>query len=462
MAVATLHPSHDGSRFEVHSKVSSSVPKFIVKSAHRAEIARWIQMLKLNIEFYSQGGKPAPPVEPKAALSRRPISRNIQAEKPLTSSIASLPPTDTFLSAKLAGTATGLSLRRHPSAETDGMTDGGDTISLIDEADKDSLIGGREQQVGSHGIPHESAFALGVLSIKEQIEATQQLFESIVSPLSSSSATPERGGPRLDRTNSRQQAKDSLRSSLSTLGSLVSQQTIMSKDRERYLLGRINREVEARKLWEENMMAIAQQQQDMDKQLSDAARDNEKKRKALRQARGVLAGLGGSNLPSLPTSPVGGGNASTSAGPPSSVGPGILDVALGSATTRTASAGMPTAMSPGGFPHGSISNIQEVHDAVVAAGAGSDSEDGDDDEFFDAIEQNTIPNLRLYDSIAYPREKERSGTPVIDKETSVSDVKQPDRGTIKDLLARKSLEPYHHVRERLPIDDDKRPAVSCE
>jgi hypothetical protein len=113
---------------------------------------------------------------------------------------------------------------------------------------------------------------------------------------------------------------------------------------------------------------------------------------------------------------------------------------------------------------GSISNIQEVHDAVVAAGADSDSENEDDDEFFDAIEQNTLPNLRLYDSIAKP---ERPGTPGEGPERKASAanaLSHKGKGSpkIQEYLARQSLEPYLHVRNRLPIDDDKRPSVSCE
>ena len=109
----------------------------------------------------------------------------------------------------------------------------------------------------------------------------------------------------------------------------------------------------------------------------------------------------------------------------------------------------------------SASNIQEIHDAVVAAGAGSDSEDGDDDEFFDAIEQNAFPNLKLYDSIAHP-EKERPGTPLNTRKPSHTEVEKSHKGTIKELLARQSLQPYLQVRAKLPIDDDKRPSVSRE
>jgi len=274
--------------------------------------------------------------------------------------------------------------------------------------------------------------------------------DSIVSAPPGPVGSPGRS-TEMQRTPSRQQAvKEALRSSLATLAIQISQQGIMSQDRERYLLGRIQREIEARKIWEENMLTVAEQQEEMDRQLNEAARDNDKKRRALRQARGVLAGLGAGSLPNSPA-PQGQGSATTNMS-------GILDTAAGAPVP-----GSTDTMPPGStYQQGSISNIQEVHDAVVAAGAESDDED-DDDEFFDAIEQNTLPNLRLYDSIARPDEH-RPGTP--SRRPSLVPAEKQEQstgsatGTIKDLLTRKSLEPYNHVRHRLPIDDDKRPSVS--
>lgn len=476
MAVATLHPSNDSSRFEVHSKASSSVPKFIVKSAHREEIARWIQTLKLNIEYYSEGGNPAPPaMDTEAARSRRPASLKLSplTDKPPPSSATTLSFTENFLSPKLARSLSGISLpsrlsgnkRRDPSptGTADGMTDGGDTISLFEATEKDSIIGNGGPRVGTHGIPHDPAYDLGVLNMKAQVELTQQLIDSISSSPSSRSAN--RGGQQLEDMVPRQQAvTDALHSSLATLATLISQQHIMSQDRERYLMGRIHREVEARKLWEENMMAIAQQQADMDRQLSEAARDNEKKRRALRQARGYIAGLGEGSVPLSPMSPARAEVGSS----PTSTGPGILDVTLG-ANGPKMSTPLPASRSAD-FRRGSVSNAQEVRAAIAAAGGGSDSENEDDDEFFDAIEQNTLPNLKQHQSIAQP-ERSRPVIPIqeakVDEQVIVEPVtrvgvKQPERGTIKDLLARNSLEPYSHVRSKLPIDDDKRPSVSRE
>ncbi|ORX40701.1 Oxysterol-binding protein-domain-containing protein [Kockovaella imperatae] len=446
MATAKIHPSTDGSRFEVGSRVSSSVPKMIVKSAHRAEIARWIQAIKLNVEYYSnQAESSGRGLDVKT--SNRSLSSS-SSQKPVGSAIQSLPPSDSFLSAKLARTTTGLSnLSVNPPAASSSMlssinpvveTEDEESLSIYEAAEKDSIVESIRDQPHppAHGIPHENTYDLGVLNIKAQVELTQQLVNSIsITPPGS----PIRGGAPLVRTNSRQQAvKEALRASLETLATQVSVQTIMAQDRERYLLGRIQRELEARKVWEENMLAVAQQQADTDRQLNEAAKDNEKKRRALRKARGVLAGL--SNADSLPTSP-----ALESATTPLS---GILD----KATTPSTSTDYRSLASPPLLDQ-SISNMREINDAhdeiIAAAGAESDS---DEEEFFDAVEANTIPNLQLHESIANPAMQRAAE----DKAATGGNSKN----TIVAYLGRKSLEPYGHLRSRLPIDDDKRPSVS--
>jgi hypothetical protein len=352
--------------------------------------------------------------------------------------------------ANVAGNGGGSRRRDRSPARTIGSyaeTEGGDSLSLLEAAEKDSIIGVDDVSNNTGGVPHDFIFDRALLNIKAQIELTQQLVDSIsVSPppsIAANQSTP------MVRTSSRQQAvKEALRSSLVTLTNLISAQSVMSQDRERYYLNRIQREVQARKLWEENMLTVAEHQADMDKQLTEAARDNEKKRKALRQAKGVLAGLGGNG--SLPNSPIVFGQSSAIM---RSTGPGILDVAP---STAASFATAPTSLfSPGG------SEIQQAHDAIVAAEADSDDEDGDNEEFFDAVEQNTIPNVKQYESIAYP-EKERPGTPIKERKSFAITPSVPvSKGTVKEYLARKSLEPYSQVRNKLPIDDDKRPSTSC-
>jgi hypothetical protein len=432
MAVATLHPSSDGSRFEIHSQHSSAT-KFIVKSSHRGEIARWIQALKLNIEYHSQREhtlqKPLHSPE-KRALS---FSSTAPSLGKIQTAVAPELPADRFLSPSLQKSATALTsvgMARQGSSPGGSVvgTDGGDALSIFEAADQGSMLGGGDDGQLAAGVPYEAEFDMSLLNIKAQLDMTEQLVNSIAG-----SSTPS-------APSGQQAIKDALQQSLKTLSVLISQQNIMSKDRERYYVGRIQREVEARKLWEENMLTVARQQAETDEQLHQAARVNEKRRKALRQAKGVLAGLGaGASLPGTPAFETPKKTAAD------------LDTALKTPPSGTFSPATGTSMSH-------MQEIQQAQEAVAAADSDSDEEE---DEFFDAIESNNITNLSMHESIANP-DKDRAGTPrtgnMAEKQLTAP---KPGSKKITDLLARESLQPYLHVRTRLPIDDDKRPSVSC-
>jgi hypothetical protein len=409
----------------------------IVKSSHRGEIARWIQAIKLNIEYHSQrehtAQKPLHASPEKRALS---FSSTTPSLGKIQTAVVPDLPSNQFLSPSLqrsANAITSSNMARRTSSPAGSVleTDNGDSLSLLEAADQGSALETGDDQRLSAGVPFESEFDMTVLNIKAQLDMSVQLVESIGGSTTKPSST----------TSDQQAIKQALQQSLQTLSVLVSQQHVMSQDRERYYVGRIQREVEARKLWEENMLTVARQQADTDEQLHEAARVNEKKRKALRQAKGVLAGLSaGSGLPSSPGLETSDSIAAQ------------LDSALKTPPSGT--------FSPA--PGNSVSNmaeIQQAHQAV--AEADSDSEE-EDDEFFDAIEQNTITNLSMHESIANP-DKERAGTPRVgnfpEKQLTAP---RPNSKKITDLLARESLLPYLHVRNKLPIDDDKRPSVSCK
>ncbi|WVQ73019.1 hypothetical protein IAR50_002582 [Cryptococcus sp. DSM 104548] len=457
MAVATLHASSDGTKFDLSSQVSSAVPKFMVKSVHRAEIARWVQTIKLNIEYYQHGaGKdgPRPSMSPSVA-PRRSASLNVH-DRRAASVVSQLPTSDTFLSPTLQ-TAPGLS-GVNPLTKSTGSSSrvtGTHTSSIrYDNDNASERSDDEDDQQNVDSIPHEDTFDLGLINIKEQLEMTQQLVDSIV--VSSHSPSPSQSTSTT--TSSRQAAvKDAIRESLSTIQSLMQKQSNMSADRERFFTSRIQREIQARQLWEENMLTIATQQAEYEKELNAAAKDNEKKRRALRQAKGVLAGLsGGGSLPGTPGGIEAGGQGILDSAP-------VTGVSDSYAPPRTAPAQQGALASPPALvSQASISNIQDVqnaHDAIVAAE--SEDEEDDTDEFFDAIEQNQLPNLKLHQSIAHP---ERPGTPSASRTGSLdigaTGNEVVKKGTVKEYLARQSLEPYVHVRSKLPIDDDKRPSVS--
>lgn len=473
LATAFLRPSSDGTRFEVSSAVTTSVPKIIVKSNVRGEIARWIQAIRLNIEFYQKGKKVAPPAADRSAArsvyaaSTAPSVGTVPAsEKALGSALNDLPPTDQFLNPSLNRSPTVMSrvsaksekgskrsrikkaFGRKPR-DTDGNTDGNTTGS--EEVIGATSSNGDDDGPGDESLPHESDFELNMLNLKAQLELTDQLLDSIVTPPST---------PDVTASASRQsQVKQTLRESLNIVNNLVSNRHEMTLDREKYLLNRLKREVQARKLWEENLLAVAQQQAETDRQLTEAARDNEKKRRALKQARTALADLTsqpgspqlGADMVETPLSEHGSGPLAEGVRSPTNVEFGVLPATVRS-SKRASSLSMRNSMSR--QSRRSLS-IQELHDAVASA---NDSED-DDDEFFDAIESGTLPNLRTYDSMVQDAARDSvDATPSSSQLVTQSGA--AGGHTIADFLARPSLEPYNHVRHRLPIDDDKRPSVS--
>ena len=398
----------------------------------------------MNIEYYSKPGRAMSSSSAHAGpqISSSASAMHIAAP---SSVVGSLPPTDSFLSQALQRTATSLSTGSTSRPGVDhnigrGQVDN-DAISIFDAADDQSIAEGADHM--SAGIPHEGLFDINVLNIKTQLELTEQLISAMI-------ATPASGtgSAKTPSTNGQEVLKDALRTSLATLATLISQQKLMTQDRERYLLGRIDREVEARRLWEENMLTVAKQQAETDRQLNEAAKQNDKQRKMLRQAKEVLGNIASSG--SLPTSPAAEEAYSTSPldSLHSSTGAFAATPASQAPTFRTARSGRQSI---------SISNVQQVAAALDADGDSDDEED----EFFDAIETGALPNLTKHASIANP-DGDRPGTPsAVERKVELAQ-QSADKGTVKEYLARKSLEPYLHVRSKLPIDDDKRPSVSCE
>lgn len=482
LATARLHQSADGLRFEVSSAASSSVPKMSVKSSQRAEVARWVQAIKLNLDFY-QKSKTAKANQASSVdrSDTRSTKSSIRTTAPSTgreigAALNELPPLDQALGANLKRTPTAISgisapgtvrssRSRNPSAPVRkrSQSPSGNSTASGDLNNSDGISNDGSIRQQSDTVPFESEFELGMLNLKAQLELTEQLVGSVVTPSSTPSLDVTRGS-----SSRQQQVKEALRESIATVTGLVERQHYMVQDRERYFLNRIKREVQARRLWEENLMAVAQQQAETDRHLAEAAKDNERKRRALRQARTVLAELSLSQ----PTSPqLTGVDATVASVTTPDAHLGHVDFAptldLPPSTQRASSRGSLTRQSMSlrraslSYNHrNSISRRQSVSiqdiDQVVAA---MDESEDEDDEFFDAIETGTIPNLRTYDQIEHVAERPVTPLPPYDGGQLAASA-QPQPGTIEDLLARKSLEPYNHVRSKLPIDDDKRPSVS--
>lgn len=509
--------------------VTTSVPKIMVKSNLRGEIARWVQAIRLNIEYYNTKDKRLPPASNGAAdrsdarstkSSVGPASTmGASGARSIGATLSELPTSDQFLHPNLKRTPTTLSgissksgksgkapdtaippvpplpdrARSHaPSSRKRDNSPGGNTTAS-EAMDKDSDRDTDDGKRTIESVPHESEFELSMLNLTAQLELTQQLVGSIVTP----PGTPDPSARGSSSPSRQRQVKSALRDSIATITQLVQQQHAMSQDRERYFHSRIRREVQARKLWEENLLAVAEQQAETDRQLHEAAKDNEKKRRALRQARSVLAeismsqpgspGMEGQDPDAHHANIMGGamtsppahtGSTDFSPLPPAQAGTAsAVSPALRQSLSRRSRSGSINRASMSLGRRGSVSgynrrqsiSFQDIDQVVAAI---DDSED-EDDEFFDAIETGAIPNLRTFETISNPQAPgSRPATPVHSPPVAADDkpsplgqvvaVREAKKGTIESFLNRKSLEPYNHVRQKLPIDDDKRPSVSRE
>ncbi|KAL7414222.1 Oxysterol-binding protein-domain-containing protein [Mrakia frigida] len=478
--------------FDVSSSGSDSrFPRYSLKASHPQEAANWSQSIKLHIDFARTGGlldSSASSIHSKRTSNqfRRPLTRS-----PSTAEI-SLPDPINVSKPIIGVTSPLVSTQRLPSPsrsiEDDNQTlDGDDDLNPI--GNSKSI-----HHVHLPGLPHEDKYELLAHSTREHIDVTNQLLDalvvatpspapSIVNSTSSSSAPLAR---TLSSTSSRQQTvKDSIRHSLKVLSDLIVEYQGMSMDREKWLIARYQHEVDAKLLWEESMQDVARQQADMEKDLQEASMTNSRQRKELRAARlmspggtalleeggeyptssrrgsllrgtvvgqGDVFGGGGAGVPgsgesstTQVTTPSAPSKGLPSIPPPSSSSDTPLDPSHPSVTIT-----LPPPPILSHHVHTLSSSRRSPH--VAGTPQEEEDEDEDDDEFFDAIEQGTLP-LQIASFI-------EAGPSPDDGETPRAEVSERETALGSKLEMEEEYEPYSKLRKRLPISSDAKPPVS--
>ncbi len=360
---------------------------------------------------------PTPPIRPTSGLSNRSGRSLLMAFSPAGTTVGA------GNNSVHNGAAAGASIRRYdtPSvlsrfedSPNGGGGDEGYEYSIMGEeeedADADSLADlGKARK--KRGIPHESEFVVVANSLATQAQLGSDLARS----LGSSSGAGGGGGETVG----------ALQQCTAALTPLFQRYQTMVAEREAYLLRRYEQEIQAKHLWEENMRTLAQQHAEMEAALKEASEENARKRKALREARGstlLSPTASHADIGSALAVPgaVGAGAAMAAGGLQSP----ISEDGSGPLTARTMSA-----FGGGGdnTPLATPSNVQD--DAM-----------DDDDEFFDAIESGNLP-LTVEKEIHSPTVERTNG---LDPE-------------LRNSLP---VEPYRHLRKKLPIGKDERPSVS--
>ncbi|CEH16313.1 Oxysterol-binding protein [Ceraceosorus bombacis] len=472
--------TNDKHRFEVHSDASrGSASKLFLRGSHPIERARWVQVLQQTVDFFEMERAPSRS-DSHSAQSVRGSIRTPSTTSLLDNTSTSHVPAGT--KGVPGGTVsvpsrTGTPFRNISMAATPTIPEGGQPalVAPVPRAApaggilerSDSSTGGRAPSVrslqvgrtpslaslGSHtpsdekeaelgndvdnddrprGIPYEDSIALLSTNLRTQVELAHQLASSLNAPPAASiTQSPDRTSfmsTRAAFSASPEGVRDALQDAIKNSASLLARYQEIVSEREAYLLRRYEQEIQAKRLWEENMRVLAQQHADMERQLSEAVEENARRRKALRGMRDVIASSPAGTI----SSPRG--------GVASPIGADTFASPQGSLALRRQ--GAEGALQLGESVPAPLSGPAATLDSLLSEDTAQDA----DDEFFDAIDNDNLPGLVVE-------------TPLVSAKDAREDATWPKEFDSK-RIDEDAYEPYKRLRTKLPIGHDERPSVS--
>jgi len=378
---------------------------------------RWCDALRQSIDLATGDGN---------GLTRSATANSLQAP-PAPSESGRRPSSTTTLADGLGSPA--------ESDRANSIDEDNDTV-----ADDDDVV------------PHADDFHLMEQSTKTQLELAQKLLGS----LGSSS-----GGSG--------DAQDALRRSLVSLDQLFDDYVGVVNERERYFARRYDKEVHAKRMWEESMKEVAAQHAAIEVELHKASRENTRRKRALQEVRANLGAVspglsprqsivGEDERPDLRSLPSNGDaplpsplRSPTIVVPPS--------LSRTSSATDTPTRRAPVSLSPTRMrsraatmqPLAPAELEQIVQDALVNEEGVESSDEDTDDEFFEAVEAGNLP-------IAGENQGGEG------ESSSGGAASEPRRAApAQELVDKLDMAPYkgyEQLREKLPITNDDRPAMS--
>lgn len=409
-AILKTSPGGDKTRFEIHSTPSrghTTGQKWYMRANHHVEAAGWTLALGKSIQWARRDEQ----------VPRKSGESELNALKPksLRTSFQSV------ISARRmdAGTRGGGSQSSFMGITDESMEDG--LHPETRKAAKSPSTSENEERnynssasVLTQSPPHNATFDLQGNSAAAQMELTTQLLSNL--------ALPPDAAPRT------QELRTALRESFAIVQTMVDEYIQMAKDREEWWKSQLQRERERQTVWEESLQTVVREGEVLEQELRMRSRK--------RGSRFFDAGINDAGggifrprpatmafaspvleepyfLPLVRPAPI------TIVSSPKEVN-GLSTLTMPSSPT---SAGVtPTAQR---IPR----QDQEDEDAV---------DTDEEDEFFDAIEANALPNLVVSQLLSSPMHM----VPAL------------------SFMNREHFAGYQNLRTRLPIGSDNRPSTS--
>ncbi|SCV69967.1 BQ2448_1361 [Microbotryum intermedium] len=383
----------DKLKFEVNNKLGKSFPSFFLKGNHPVEVMRWVDALKQNVAY----------------------------AKELSNTVSQTPSRAPSIAPSLGG---GSLEMRTSTLEPDaaGIDSQGRTLH-----DRDGSVLADDETFNddNDAVPHAEDFELLAQGTRTQVELTRQLVET----LRVAEADPVNANVVFD------EVRKAVVGSLGTLESALDEYIDVVNLRERFFVCKYEREIDAKRMWEENMKELAAQHAAIEAELHKTSRDSTRRKRALQEVR--------ANLLSSPSmSPI--------AGTPVEANPSSKALQVDTNNLATAKAATPATLSTPRSARGRSATMhtlkpQELEHLVDSALAGEAGEDDsalsdDSDEFFEAVESGQIPVESDDEGKAAPR--------------------APEAEALSAKFDTAPFEGYRNLRQRLPITTDNRPPVS--
>lgn len=437
MRIAKLHmDAQDKTRFEIHGK--SSV-KYHLKANHVVEAKRWFWSLNNAIQWAKDEAREEERQKTKDAEMLRQakieqIEKHPQEDRPEGSAAGSIKAGEKGLASTSSLGVTSHSGSKLSPQSSRAFTDTGDgdeekfsyipygSTSVQGDLVKPAshMSAPRQEELGEEDSgEYASSNDVTQPSTKDAFNITAQSAKLQLDLLRSVSAALQaerKKNPLLVISDaSVTQALTAYEGALSSLDSLVAHLLKISQDRDAYWQYRLDREADARRMWEESMAHVAREHEELQNKIGESEERRRRTKKALKETLEASAANHGQSL--VPVADISErDNEVAKERPPLSAKTSGNKVPARKPTT--------------------LSQLTAI----------SDSESGDDEEFFDAVDAGEV-------EVVQTLKTKHSGLPALD---STSDLRVLKRSEIEP-----SFEGYEDpVRERLNMEVDNRPRIS--
>ncbi|KAL1719000.1 Oxysterol-binding protein-domain-containing protein [Schizophyllum commune] len=412
-AILKTPPGQDKLRFEVHSMPSkghhSGVQKWYMKANHPVEAHRWIQAINQSIEWYKRDDisiQSTDSVGEQSPAAHRTIRGSVTS---LSMSMHRHGSSRTHRSNEAASSSSHLD----DKSARDDTSDAGASPRPDDDRREDDEDASESDSDSRRGrVPYEDTFELQGNTAAAQLELTLQLFSNLDLPLDTPPRTRE--------------LKTALGDALRTAQKLVSEHVGMAKERDDWWRKQLAKERSRAAVWEESLAAVVREGEELEKELRARSR-----RRGSRMFDPDNAGMG--TVKTLTLRP----RASSVAQEVRVPLPEVFTPAEETLPTPKPETADRPILTPRRSTQATLTARETLSPAAMDDGESYDTDE--EDEFFDAIEANAIPNLEVPAPLKSPSHDETDLPPGYDY---------------------KPYEGYRHLRHELPLSADDRPSVS--